>query len=250
MTSPAPDTPRHLRSDLHLHSTFSDGRADVQTMVAAAERIGFEIAISDHYSSYFGMKPDERFAQYVHTLERYPIYRAVELDLGFEQPIPPDLRERLDYCVGSMHLVVDEHGDRIYPDKGSSASLRRYMEAAVAMFVRGVHSGLHAMLGHPTFLPDLPREGQDDLWEPHFRAQAIEAVVETGVALELSTRYRAPNPTFVREALAAGARFAVASDGHYPDAIGAVDYARRMIAELEIPADRFFLPARRLAVAV
>jgi histidinol phosphatase-like PHP family hydrolase len=149
-----------------------------------------------------------------------------------------------------MHLVVDEYSDRVYPDKGSPASMRRYMECVVAQFVRGVHSGLHAMLGHPTYLPDLPREGQDELWEPHFRAQAIAAVVETGVALELSTRYRAPNPTFVREALAAGARFAVASDGHYPEAIGAVDYARRLIAELEIPAERFFLPARRLAVAV
>jgi histidinol phosphatase-like PHP family hydrolase len=174
----------------------------------------------------------------------------VELDLGYEQSIAPDLRERLDYCVGSMHLVVDEYGDRVHPDKNSPASMRRYMECVVAQFVRGVHTGLHAMLGHPTYLPDLPRDGQDELWEPHFRAQAIAAVVETGVALELSTRYRAPNPTFVREALAAGARFAVASDGHYPEAIGAVDYARRMIAELEIPAERFFLPARRLAVAV
>jgi histidinol phosphatase-like PHP family hydrolase len=124
------------------------------------------------------------------------------------------------------------------------------MECAVAQIVRGFHSGLHRMSGHPTFLPDLPREGQDELWEPQYRAQVVAAARETGVALELSTRYRAPNPVLVREAFAAGARFAVASDGHYPEAIGAIDYARQMIAELEIAPDRFFLPERRLSVRV
>jgi histidinol phosphatase-like PHP family hydrolase len=70
------------------------------------------------------------------------------------------------------------------------------------------------------------------------------------VALELSTRYRAPGIETIKEALAAGARFAVASDGHGPEAIGAIDYPRRLIAELHIPADRFFLPARRLPIQV
>ncbi len=244
------ETPRYLRTDLHLHSTLSDGQADVPTMVATAQRIGFEIGISDHYSTYFGMKGAETLARYLDVLEQFNIYRAIELDLGQEQPISAENQTRLDYCVGSMHMVVDEAGERVRPDRNSPAAMRRYMECAVAQFQRGVHTGIHAMIGHPTFLPDLPREGQDELWEPEYRATIIEAAVETGVGLELSTRYRAPSVALVREALAAGARFAVASDGHRPDAIGAIDYPRRLIAELEIPADRFFLPERRLAAQV
>jgi histidinol phosphatase-like PHP family hydrolase len=149
-----------------------------------------------------------------------------------------------------MHMVVDEQGERLKPDRNSPESIRRYLECAVAQFERGVHSGIHSMLGHPTFLPDLPRDGQDELWTPDLRKRVIAAVVETGVAMELSTRYTAPNETLVREALAAGARFAVASDGHHPGAIGVIDYPRRLIAELGIPNDRFFLPARRLPVLV
>src|SRR6185437_9177957 len=108
-----PTIPRHLRSDLHLHSRFSDGRADVETMVLTAQRIGFEIAISDHYSVYFGMKGDETLGRYLDALEQFPVYRAVELDLGQEQPISEENQARLDYCVGSMHMVVRSEERRV-----------------------------------------------------------------------------------------------------------------------------------------
>lgn len=246
VTNAQPDVPRHFRTDLHLHSTWSDGRADVPTMYAKARSKGFDIAISDHYSTFFGMAGDQKLSEYLDALEQFPIYRAVELDLGMEQPITAENRARLDYCVGSLHRVLDEQGRQFVLDKSSPDSLRRYMECAVAQIVRGIHTRLHSMIGHPTFLPDLPRDGQDELWEPQYRAQIIDAALETGAALELSTRYRAPNPQLAREAAAGGVRFAVASDGHYPEAIGAIDYARRMIAELQIPEDRLFLPERIL----
>ena len=127
MTETTIAIPRHLRSDLHLHSTFSDGRADVATMAATARQIGFEIGISDHYSSYFGMKGDDTLARYLDALEQHPIYRAVELDLGQEQAITPENRARLDYTVGSMHMVVNENGERVKPESyltGIAAPLR------------------------------------------------------------------------------------------------------------------------------
>lgn len=248
MTNTSSDTARQFRTDLHLHSTWSDGRADVATMVDAARTKGFEIAISDHYSVPFGMAGDQQLADYLTHLEQFPVYRAVELDLGMEQPIVPENRARLDYCVGSLHRVIDAAGERVVPDPRSATSLRQYMDCAVAQIVQGFRTGLHSMIGHPTFLPDLPRDGQDELWEPHYRAQVIEAALESDVALELSTRYREPGVALVREAVQAGVRFAVASDGHYPEAIGAFDYARRMIEEFAIPAERLFLPTRRLVV--
>ena len=47
--------PRYLRTDLHLHSTFSDGHSSVAQLVERATRIGFVFAISDHYSSLMPM---------------------------------------------------------------------------------------------------------------------------------------------------------------------------------------------------
>jgi histidinol phosphatase-like PHP family hydrolase len=246
-----PDTPlgrssRHLRTDLHTHTTFSDGRADVAATLAAARRAGFELGISDHYSIPYGMQGDRTLARYLDALEQFPVYRAVELDIGAEQPISPENLAKLDYCVGSLHLVLDADGTRVLPDRGSASSLQYYMRCVVEQYERALRLGMHAMIGHPMFLPDLPRDGQEELWTGELQKRFIAAVVDSGVALELSTRYRVPSEETVREALAAGALFAVASDGHGPEAIGAVDYARRLALELEIPDDRFFLPQRQL----
>jgi histidinol phosphatase-like PHP family hydrolase len=230
--TPASKPPRHFRTDLHTHTTFSDGRADVAGSLAAARRIGLE--------------GDRGLARYLDALQEFPVYRAVELDLGAEHTISPENLAKLDYCVGSLHLVLDADGKRIRPDRGSPSSLRNYMHCVVDQYERAMHSGIHAMVGHPMFLPDLPRDGQEELWTSELQDRFISAAVETGVALELSTRYRVPAEETVRKALAAGARFAVASDSHRPEAIGAIDYAQRLARDLEIPDDRFFLPERRL----
>ena len=42
----------------------------------------------------------------------------------------------------------------------------------------------------------------------------MEAVVESGVAMEISNRYRLPHDRLLRKAQQAGARFSLGSDGH------------------------------------
>ena len=54
MATEPPDAPRlvalgDLRGDLHMHTTATDGRDDLDSMAAAAQRLGHEyIAITDH----------------------------------------------------------------------------------------------------------------------------------------------------------------------------------------------------------
>lgn len=244
--TPEATPPRHLRTDLHTHTTFSDGRADLAATLAAARRNGFEIGVSDHYSSYYGIEGDRALALYLDALEQFPVYRSVELDLGAEQLISPENQAKLDYCIGSLHLVLDSEGKRVQPDRGSPSSVQHYMRCVVEQYERGLRSGSYAMIGHPMFLPDLPREGQEELWTADLVKRFVDVVVETGAALELSTRYRVPSEDTMRAALAAGARFAVGSDGHRLEAIGAIDYARRLTLDFAIPPERFYLPERQL----
>ena len=225
--------PRYLRTDLHLHSTFSDGHATVAQLVERAKGIGFVFGISDHYSSLMPMKDDAALGVYLDELEKYPVYRAVEVDLGEELPMSGENRARLDYLIGSVHNVVTEEG------------LDRYMDLYIAAVRRDVLAGTVQMIGHPTFLPGLRSRGlHDELWTLERRRSFLEAVVQSGVALEISTRYSVPTPVLMREALEAGVRFAVGSDSHWLDRAADISLPLRYVEEFKIPEDRFFLPER------
>ena len=242
--------PRYLRTDLHLHSTFSDGRPTVAQLVERAKGIGFVFAISDHYSSLMPMKDDAALGVYLDELEKYPVYRAVEVDLGEQLPMSDENRARLDYLIGSVHNVVTEEGERLPFDPARrdgepEGGLDRYMDLYIAAVRRDVLAGTVHMIGHPTFLPGLRSRGlHDELWTPERRRSFLEAVVQSGVALEISTRYKVPTPVLMREALEAGVRFAVGSDSHWLDRAADISLPLRYVEEFKIPEDRFFLPER------
>ena len=145
-----------------------------------------------------------------------------ELDLS------DSVLEQMDIVVASVHSHFNQEAPQM-----------------TDRLLRAIANPNTSLIGHPTGRQLLRREPYKFDYDKVF-----EAAAKTGVAMELSTRYQAPHITLVREAFAAGARFAVASDGHHAGAIGAIDYPRRLIVELEIPDDRFFLPERRLAVYV
>jgi len=169
------------------------------------------------------------------------------VDLGEKLPMSGENRARLDYLIGSVHNVVTEEGERLPISRQGEpeGGLDRYMDLYIAAIRRDVLAGTVHMIGHPTFLPGLRSRGlHDQLWTPERRRSFLEAVVQSGVALEISTRYSVPTPVLMREALEAGVRFAVGSDSHWLDRAADISLPLRYVEEFKIPEDRFFLPAR------
>ena len=158
----------------------------------------------------------------------------------------PQNLARLDYRIGSMHNVVTETGERLPIRNGEpEGGFDRYMDLYIAAFRRDVLAGTVQMIGHPTFLPLDQRSGCTTSCGRRQRRRAyIEAAVESGVGLEISTRYNVPTPSLHAEALEAGVRFAVGSDSHWLDRTADITLPLRYVEEYKIPADRFFLPAR------
>jgi histidinol phosphatase-like PHP family hydrolase len=119
------------------------------------------------------------------------------------------------------------------------------MDLYIAAVRRDVLAGTVQIIGHPTFLPGLRSRGlHDQLWTPERRRSFLEAVVQSGVALEISTRYNVPTPVLMREALETGVRFAVGSDSHWLDRAADISLPLRYVEEFKIPEHRFFLPER------
>ena len=136
-----------------------------------------------------------------------------------------------DYVVGSVHFVRDapstrgtewEHvwgrGDR--PEK----VWQRYFET----LAEAARSGLYDIMAHPDLVKvwgsarPLPEGDLRHYYEP-----AVEAMLEAGVAVELSTAGLRkpvgelyPAPALLEMAVDAGLPIALSSDAHEPDQLG------------------------------
>jgi DNA polymerase (family 10) len=195
-----------LRGDLHMHTTATDGRDDLETMAAAAHRLGHRyIAITEHSQSLAmanGM--DER-----RTLEHAARVRALNgrydgltLLAGIECDILPDGRLDLaDDCLAALDLVI--------------ASVHSHFSQEAAQMTDRVSRALECpwvdVLGHPTGRRLLKREG--------LRLD-VEAVVTAaarhGVALEINCQVDRLDldDAHARLARDRGVRLAISADAH------------------------------------
>ena len=181
--------------------------------------------------------------------------RGTPLRLGIECDYVPGAEDRtasllevrdFDYVVGSVHFVgvgdaaVDHDGFVVW-DGGGDADViwRRYFEALAAC----ARSGLFDILAHPDLVKvwgrarPLPDRDLRAFYEP-----AVEAIAESGIAVEVSTAGLRkpvgelyPAPAFAEMCVEAGARFSLSSDAHLPEQVGyGYDRALAFFADLGV----------------
>lgn len=202
-----------IRADLHMHSTWSDGRADIRTMAEAARACGYShIAITDH-SAYVGLTHGldaERLhaqrqeiealnAEYGARGVPFRILQGVEVDITPEGnlALPDDVLAELDIVVASAHV-----------------QLRQSPEAVTERLIRAVRNPHVDIIGHPVGRMLGSREGAPVDIDALARAAADHRVL-----LEVNSgphRLDLDGPA-VRRALALGATITINSDAHHPD---------------------------------
>jgi len=212
-------------------------------LAAAAEAEIEELGVSEHI---------HRFTQAL-DLWRHPFWeeqarddldaycefvRTTPLKLGIECDFVPGAEDRtaalleardFDYVVGSVHFVgeraVDHEGWDVWEGKGDANEVwRRYFEALAEC----ARSGLFDILAHPDLVKvwgsgrPLPDRDPRFFYEP-----AVEAIAESGIAVEISTAGLRkpvgeiyPAPAFVEMCLDAAAVFSLSSDAHLPEEVG------------------------------
>ncbi|MGZ5419583.1 MAG: histidinol-phosphatase HisJ family protein, partial [Solirubrobacterales bacterium] len=161
-----------------------------------------------------------------------PLKLGIEADWvpGREQQVAALLDARdFDYVVGSVHFLgseaVDHEGWDVWEGSADPDEVwRRYFEA----LADAARSGLFDVLAHPDLVKvwgkGRPRPDGDPrrYYEP-----LVEAVAESGIAVEVSTaglRKPAgeiyPAPELAAMCVEAGADFALSSDAHLPEQVG------------------------------
>lgn len=200
---------KHLRGDLHVHSSWSDGTASIREMALAARKMGYKyIAMSDHTQSMGmvqGLTParlEEQLAEIARVndeLDGFRVFASAEVDVRADGTLdlPDDSLEQLDYVTVSIHSGFSQSREQI---------MERLTAAMENPYVRAI--------GHPTGRLINKR----DPYEVDI-GQIIKLAARTGTALEINSHYRRLDLSDInaRAAQEAGVRLVINSDAHHPD---------------------------------
>lgn len=201
-----------LRGDLHMHTTESDGRESLETMVAAARARGLEyIAITDHTQSLAmtnGLDEArtyafaERIRNYSATLKGFTVLAGIECDILADGRLDLD-----DDCLASLDLVVASVHSAMQQDEAEMT----------ARVITAIEHPSVDIIGHLTGRMLLRRDPSRVNVE-----KVIDAAAANGVAIEINSQpYRLDlSDSHARLARDRGVKIAINSDAHEVEALG------------------------------
>jgi DNA polymerase (family 10) len=203
-----------LRGGLHVHTTASDGRDDLETMVRAAAALGWEyVGITDH-------GPDATWANGLNaprlTASRRAIeavrhaVRGIHVFHGIEANVRPD---------GSLDLEAAALAEFDFVIAAIHDALHLSRDEQTRRLLRVVENPAVTVLGHPVARILLERPGIDADWRTVF-----EAAARHGVLLEINGHPRRMDleGALVQQARDCGVLFSIAPDAHDAAGLAAV----------------------------
>lgn len=196
----------HIRGDLHMHSTYSDGTDSLDVMVAQCAALGYEyIAITDHSERAAAARTVSRAAlarqrrDIAVLREQYPHMTILH---GLEVDIMPDGRldfddavlEPLDIVLASLHDAA-RHDAKVLTER----------------CIKAIRHPLVTVITHPANRLVGRRAGYPLDYDAVFAAAA-----ETGTALEVdgAPSHLDLDGELARRAVAAGVTLTIDSDCH------------------------------------
>ena len=226
------DLVAQLKGDLHMHSLWSDGGADIDVMARAARDLGHEyIALTDHSPrlTIANGLSRERLLQQLdivaalnNDMAPFRVLTGIEVDVLEDGKLDQDddILERLDVVVASVHSKL----------RMEKREMTRRMVAAIA--------NPHAdVLGHCTGRYVVGR-GRP---QSEFDAEVVFSACERfGVAVEINSRPERldpPNDLLVL-AVELGCGFAINTDAHAPGQLEWQPYGADKAAETGVTIDR------------
>lgn len=200
----------HILGDLHVHSTWSDGRMTILQMAQAAQARGLAyIVITDHSRSLGignGLSIERLQAQAIEVRAAdetmgpdFRVLHGTEMEIKADGTLdyPDDLLAELDFVIASLHTSLSQPREQV-TDRMLNAIWNPHVD----------------MIAHPTgrLFPDRPGADLD-------MDMILESAVATGTILEINA-----NPSrldlrdiHVRRAVELGVKIAINTDAHHSD---------------------------------
>jgi len=198
---------KDIKSNLHMHSTYSDGKLNMLDMAKAAIKRGLKVIVFSDHSVSLGVANGlsiERHKQQAAEIKKIQkqlgdkivILHSSEVEIKADGSLdyPDDFLASLDLVVASLH-----------------SSLRQPREKITERLLKAVNNPHVDIIGHPTGREIPDREGADLDMEVILRAAA-----KSGVAMEISASpYRLDlDDPHARRAKELGVLLSINTDAH------------------------------------
>jgi histidinol-phosphatase (PHP family) len=243
---------------------------NVERYLEAARAAGIdELGVSEHVHRFrqslelwrhpfWGEQARDDLDAYCEFVRGTPLRLGIECDFvpGAEDATAALLDSRdFDYVVGSVHFVGDDAVDHEGWDAWRlGADPEEVWSAYFRTLAACARSGLFDILAHPDLVKVWGLGRPAPAGDPRrFYEPAVEAIGESGIAVEISTAGLRkpvgeiyPTAAFAEMCVEAGASFSLSSDAHLPEQVGfAYDRAAEFLASVGVGEIAVFEGRRR-----
>jgi putative hydrolase len=232
----------NLRQDMHVHSTFSDGRDAIEDNVAQAERIGLTaLGCVDH------VRADTRWVpEYAAAVRRVRVTTGVRLVCSIEAKLLdttgaldlPAALDGVEAIFAADHQVPLEDGPahpREVRERLQRGDLRTeaVLEAIVTATARSLDRAHPVVIAH--LFSVLPKIGLEEAAVPEDLLRHLASECKrTGQSVEISERWRCPSARTLRPFAEYGVPIVLSTDSHSSETIGRYAYCAGVVSELGV----------------
>jgi len=206
-----------IQADLHMHTTWSDGKLSIREMAEEAKKRGRKfIVITDHSHSLGianGLTIERLLAQQEEVRavdaamgDDFRVFHGTEMDINADGSLdfPDDILEKLDFVIASLHV-----------------SLRQEREQITKRLLSAINNPHVDLIGHPRGQLISSREPVDADMDAVF-----DAAAKSGIALEINA-----NPhrldleaQYAHRAIELGIPLAINTDAHSAPELDLMSY--------------------------
>ncbi len=217
-----------IYADWHTHTTYSDGRAAPEEIVAAAARRGLgEVALTDHgpRGMFIGVRDVAVYLELKKEAARLSEKYSVRVLVGAEANVtgldggidlPQEILEELDIIIAGLHPQVWcrpwwQTITWIAPNQAGRAFARvqkLMREANTVALVEAIRRNPLTFVSHPGLMMEVDLDA------------VARACAETGCAMEINAGHRYDRDAVIKAALRQGVPLVVNSDAHFSESVG------------------------------
>jgi putative hydrolase len=232
----------NLRQDMHVHSTFSDGRDAIEDNVAQAERLGLTaLGCVDHVRADTAWVPE-----YAAAVRRVRVTTGVRLVCSIEAKLLdttgaldlPAALDGVEAIFAADHQVPLEDGPahpREVRERLQRGDLRTeaVLEAIVTATARSLDRAHPVVIAH--LFSVLPKIGLEEAAVPEDLLRHLASECKrTGQSVEISERWRCPSARTLRPFAEYGVPIVLSTDSHSSETIGRYAYCAAVVSELGV----------------